>query len=174
MPSNLWREAVRHSIYVLNRLPTRALSGITPYEAWNEKKPDLSHLRTFGCVAHIKIPSVHTTKLDDISKLVVYLGKEYGTKAWRLYDPDSGKIQVSRDVIFEENRAWSWEKTEGGSAETLNTFTVLGSSCNIEDTENSQDEAPATPTNQSAEYNATTSDASSGTEESSEPQRFVY
>lgn len=29
-----WGEAVRHSVYVLNRLLTRALDGETPYEAW--------------------------------------------------------------------------------------------------------------------------------------------
>lgn len=33
MPSNMWGEAVRHSIYILNRLPTRALTGMTPHEA---------------------------------------------------------------------------------------------------------------------------------------------
>lgn len=107
MPSTLWGEAVRHSIYILNRLPTRSLSGIMPFEAWTGEKPDFGHLRIFNCMAHMKVPSVNTTRLDNRSKMVVYLGKEPGTKACRLYDPDSKKIQVSRDVIFEENRAWN-------------------------------------------------------------------
>lgn len=40
----LWGEAVRHSVYVLNRLPTRALSNQTPYEACTGLKPNLSHI----------------------------------------------------------------------------------------------------------------------------------
>lgn len=90
LPSFMWGEAVRHSVYVLNRLPTRILRGKTPYEAWTGYKPDLSDLRTFGCIAYMKIPSVYTTKLDDRSKPVIYLGKEPETKANRLYDPKGG------------------------------------------------------------------------------------
>lgn len=56
LPTKLWGEAVRHSVYVLNRLPTRALSKQTPYVAWKERKPDVSHIRVFGCLAHMKIP----------------------------------------------------------------------------------------------------------------------
>lgn len=105
MPSIFWGEAARHSVYILNRLPTRALSEVTPYQAWKNRKPDVGHVRVFGCVAHMKLPSVHTTKLSDRSKLVVNLGREEGTKAYRLYDPNTGSIHVSRDVIFEEKRA---------------------------------------------------------------------
>lgn len=63
LPSCMWGEAVRHSVYVLNRLPTRALDGTTPYEAWGGKKPDLVHIKVFGCVAVMKIPSVHVKKI---------------------------------------------------------------------------------------------------------------
>ncbi|XP_074364278.1 uncharacterized protein LOC141705105 [Apium graveolens] len=47
----------------------------------------------------MKIPAVHTKILDDRSKLVVHFGRESGTKAFRLYDPKTGSIHVSRDVI---------------------------------------------------------------------------
>lgn len=89
-------------MYVLNRLPTRGLSTSTPYEAWSDKKPDVGHIRTFGCCAYMKIPGVYTKKLDDRSKLVVYLGREPGTKAHRLYDPEENRVHISRDVIFDE------------------------------------------------------------------------
>ena len=81
MPPSFWGEAVRHSVYVLNRFPTRVLVSRTPYEAWSGKKPNLEHIKIFGCIAHMKIPSIYTSKLDDRSKPVVYLGKEPGTKA---------------------------------------------------------------------------------------------
>lgn len=57
LPSFLWEEAVLHSIYVLNRLPTRALSGKTLYEVWTRMKPNLEHKRVFRCVCHMKVPS---------------------------------------------------------------------------------------------------------------------
>ncbi|KAL8123365.1 hypothetical protein AgCh_011366 [Apium graveolens] len=80
MPSFMWGEAVRHLVYVLNWLPTRILNGRTPYEAWCGKKPDMGHIKVFGCSAYMKVPAVHVKKLDDRGKQVVYLGTEPGTK----------------------------------------------------------------------------------------------
>ncbi|KAG6510525.1 hypothetical protein ZIOFF_028549 [Zingiber officinale] len=39
---------------------------------------------------------------------MVYLGVEEGCKAHRLFDPRHGKLQVSRDVMFQENCEWTW------------------------------------------------------------------
>lgn len=92
LPAYMWGEAVRHSIYVLSRLPTRALNGKIPYEAWGGKKPDLGHIKVFGCIAYMNEPSVHVKKLEDRSRQVVYLGREPGTKGCKLYDPVTGMI----------------------------------------------------------------------------------
>lgn len=59
LPLTLWGEAVRHSVYILNRLPTRSLTGRTPYEAWKGEIPSIGHIRVFGCLAHMKVPGVH-------------------------------------------------------------------------------------------------------------------
>ena len=45
----LWDHAVAHANYLCNRVPTQALKGLTPYEAWHGHKPDVLHLREFGC-----------------------------------------------------------------------------------------------------------------------------
>lgn len=58
-----------------------------------------------------KIAKGHLKKLDDQRKKVVYLGTKKGSKAYRLLDPNTGGIYVSREVIFEENRRWEWEKS---------------------------------------------------------------
>lgn len=124
LPSELWGEAVRHSVYILNRLPTRALSSQTPYEAWTGLKPNIGHIRVFGCVAYMKVPSVHTKKLDDRSMKVVNLGKEPGTKAYRLLDPVSNRVYVSRDVVFDETKCWLWDKQEESEKEHNNYFII--------------------------------------------------
>lgn len=111
LPAMFWGEAVRHSVYVLNRLPTRALTGVTPYEAWSEKgrKPDVGYIKVFSCTAHMRVPSKGINKMADRSICVVNLGKEPGSKAFRLYDPKEKRIYVSKDVVFEESKPWVWD-----------------------------------------------------------------
>ncbi|GJR07848.1 ribonuclease H-like domain, reverse transcriptase, RNA-dependent DNA polymerase [Tanacetum coccineum] len=48
--------------------------------------------------------------MDDRSSRMVYLGNEQGSKAYRLIDPTTQKICVSRDVKFKENETWDWKE----------------------------------------------------------------
>ncbi|KAL0658987.1 hypothetical protein Bca4012_079572 [Brassica carinata] len=52
-------------------------------------------------------------KLDDRSLVLVHLGTEPGSKAYRLYNPDTRRIVVNRDVVFDEEKSWNWNKTTG-------------------------------------------------------------
>ncbi|KAL8097202.1 hypothetical protein AgCh_030354 [Apium graveolens] len=124
LPNYFWGEAVRHAIYLLNRLSTRAVSGITPYEAWCKRKPHLEHIRVFGCLAYMKVPTVNLKKLDDRSLPVIHLGKEPGTKAYRLYNPVSNTVHVSRDVFFVERKSWCWNSEEEPQQNMTSTFSV--------------------------------------------------
>jgi len=54
------------AVHLLNRSPTKALDSKTPYEAWHRRKPVVSHLRVFGCLAFAKELN-HVGKLDDRS-----------------------------------------------------------------------------------------------------------
>lgn len=102
LPMKMWAEAVRHSVYILNKVPTRALTKLTSYEAWYARKPNLSLIRVFGCLAYMKLPGKSVQELEDRSKKVLNLGKEPGTKEYRLYDPVADKVCVSHDVTFKE------------------------------------------------------------------------
>lgn len=126
VPDMLWGEAVRHAVYILNRVSTKALKESTPYETWAGRKPNIEHMRVFGCVAHMKIVGGHLRKLEIRSRKMVYLGTEMGSKAYRLLDPDTGKIHVSRDVSFEEDRSWSWGQTTKFKTTVGATFTLEG------------------------------------------------
>jgi len=42
-----------------------------------------------------------------------FLGYERGSKAYRLYNPASSKVVVSRDVVFDEAACWGWESDDG-------------------------------------------------------------
>ena len=49
----------------------------------------------------------------------VLLGMSDESKAYRLYDPHSRKIVISRDVIFEENECWDWSVTDPSTPDIL-------------------------------------------------------
>jgi transposase InsO family protein len=121
IPGKFWGEAVRHAVYLLNRLPSKPMGEVTPFEAWNGRKPHLGHLRVFGCLSHAKQTAPHPKKLDDRSHKMVYFGVAEGSKAHRLYDPVQKRIIVSRDVIFEEAVMWGWI---GESVDNLMDFQV--------------------------------------------------
>ena len=93
------------AVFILNRAPTKALMGKTPFEAWYGCKPNVSFLQTFGCIGHVRKTKPNLTKLEDRSTPMVFLGYAEGTKAYQLYDPCRDKILVSRDVMFDEKAA---------------------------------------------------------------------
>ncbi|RDY04721.1 hypothetical protein CR513_11543, partial [Mucuna pruriens] len=61
--------------------------------------------------AHVHIPNCKRSKFDDKSNKCVFLGVSEESKAYKLYDPFSQKIIVSRDVVFEEDKSWDWDKS---------------------------------------------------------------
>ncbi|MCO5571040.1 hypothetical protein L7F22_024771 [Adiantum nelumboides] len=105
LPHKLWMEAVACAAHVLNRCPTRALKTITPYESWYDRKPSVSYLRVFGCLAYAHIPQQLRGKLDDKAVKCIFVGYSSGSKGYRLYNPATNKIFESRDVIFAETTA---------------------------------------------------------------------
>ncbi|GJV07573.1 ribonuclease H-like domain, reverse transcriptase, RNA-dependent DNA polymerase [Tanacetum coccineum] len=172
MPQNFWAEAVRHAIYILNSVPTKALEDITPYEAIKQRKPNLENLRIFGCIAYAKVPSQHLTKLDDRSIKMVYLGNEQGSKAYRLFDPTTQRVCVSRDVKFKENETWDWKDYIGehtndepewtnfniGDPEVTNEHPDQETQPNEDDNEfpdNNDDDDYASPTRDSPSHSQT-------------------
>ncbi|MCO5579352.1 hypothetical protein L7F22_033207 [Adiantum nelumboides] len=105
LPHKLWMEAVACAARVLNRCPTCALKIITPYESWYDRKPSVSYLRVFGCLAYAHIPQQLRGKLDDKAVKCIFVGYSSGSKGYRLYKPTTNKIFESRDAIFAETTA---------------------------------------------------------------------
>jgi hypothetical protein len=53
LPSSFWGEAMASLIHVSNRVTTTSLQGATPHQAFYGSKPNLSHLRVWGCTAYV-------------------------------------------------------------------------------------------------------------------------
>ena len=74
VPHSLWAEAVSTAVHILNRSPTSSLAGITPFEAYFARKPDVSYFRVFGCDAYAHIPKAQREKFDEKSKKMMFVG----------------------------------------------------------------------------------------------------
>jgi hypothetical protein len=105
MPAVFWGKAVVTAVYILNRSPTKTLNGRMPYEAWHGRKPVVSHIRIFGCLAFGKELG-HIGKLDDRSTPGVFNGYAEGSKAYRVLDSGTQRVRTTRDVVFDEGRGW--------------------------------------------------------------------
>ena len=112
LPLKFWGEALSTAAYLHNRSPTKALKGMTPYEAWTGEKPKVDHIRIFGCQAFVHVPKDERKKLDSKSKKCIFMGYGTTTKGYRLYDPLKKKIVFSRDVIFNEQKCGLEEFTQ--------------------------------------------------------------
>ena len=93
--------------YVLNRCPTKRLKNKVPEEVWSGKKSSVNHLRVFGSICYKHVPNAGRKKLDDKSEAMILVGY-HKTGAYRLYNPISGKIMISRDIVIDENESWNW------------------------------------------------------------------
>ena len=104
LPECYWAEAVATAAYLRNRVPTRSLKSTTPYEKWFERKPDLSHIRVFGCMCYAYIPEVNKKgKLSNKAEKLRFIGYSLQTKGYRLIDESTSKVLVRRDVICNES-----------------------------------------------------------------------
>lgn len=102
LPFSLWAEAASYTVYTLNRVLSK-VSSVTPYEAWHNKRPNLSHLRAFGSIAFVHIPKAERRKLDQKSVRCIFVGYSLTQKAYRFWDPTTRTIKISRDATFDEH-----------------------------------------------------------------------
>jgi hypothetical protein len=90
------------AIYVQNRSPHRILKDMTPEEAFSGNKPNLEHLRIFGCHVHIHMPKDKWKKLEPSGKTDIFVGYSKSSKSYKIYIPEQHKIEVSKDTNFNE------------------------------------------------------------------------
>ena len=77
---------------------------MTPFECLFNRKPIVSNLKVFGCVAYAHIPENMRNKLEEKSRKCVFVGYPEGTKCFNLYDLSKKSFIRSRDIIFDETK----------------------------------------------------------------------
>ncbi|CAL2230473.1 unnamed protein product [Prunus armeniaca] len=120
LPYYLWAEAVHIAVYILNRCPTKALRDKTPFEAYSTRKPGIVHLKVFGSVCFVHKPEESRQKLDAKSTRGVFVGYATCEKGYRVFDPATRKLILSRDVVFDEGATWNWKEATENSVIMVN------------------------------------------------------
>jgi hypothetical protein len=104
-PMFLWEEACNTTIYVQNKSPHRILGDKTLEEAFSGVKPEIGHLRIFGCPVYIHVPVEKRMKLEPSGQKGIFVGYNETSKAYKIFIPVQRKTIVRRDVKFKENLA---------------------------------------------------------------------
>ncbi|KAL0745047.1 hypothetical protein Bca101_100892 [Brassica carinata] len=110
VPKRFWGDAVQTACYLINRVPTKILKNLSPFEVLNKSKPFIDHLRVFGCVCYVMTPGEQRNKLEAKSTKAMFIGYSITQKGYKCYDPEARRVMVSREVKFIESKGYYEEK----------------------------------------------------------------
>ena len=125
LPVKFWALAMDAAVYCRNRSPTTSLDNCTPYEAWYGKRPAISHMRIFGCLAFAHVRKQERTKLDPKATACVFVGYSPDSTCYRLWDLQRASLIESRDVYFVEDQLGIRARGATATAETASSTSLL-------------------------------------------------
>jgi len=103
LPISLWMYALKTAMYLLNRVPSKAVQK-TPFELWTNRKLSLRHLHVWGCQAEVRIYNLQEKKLDERTISGFFIGYPEKSKGYMFYCPTrSTRIVETRNARFIEN-----------------------------------------------------------------------
>ncbi|PKU81649.1 Retrovirus-related Pol polyprotein from transposon TNT 1-94 [Dendrobium catenatum] len=103
LPHRFWAESLSTANYLINRLPSKPLSYQTPYHRLYGKDPSYTHLRVFGCLCFPWLKPYTMNKLSPRSQECIFLGYSSSHKGYKCYSMSTGKMHISRHVVFHEH-----------------------------------------------------------------------
>ena len=102
VPLKYWDHAFLTATYLINLLPSKVIDYETPTERLFQEKPDYTSLRIFGCAYWPNLRPYNSRKLAFRSTRCAFLGYSPIHKGFKCLDISSGRIYISRDVVFDE------------------------------------------------------------------------
>lgn len=165
LEKNLWPEAVRTAVYMLNRSCNSRNPKTTPFGLWFGKKPNLSHVKVFGTIGYAHVPKqTDRKKWDPKARKVHLVGYEATSKNFRLYDTESKKVFISCDVKFNEGVVHDeyvqiWKATDGVDGDDATTGAVENAPDSREADDNVRENEVTPESNDDASNETTRSNA---------------
>jgi len=103
LPKNFWADAVSTTCYVLNRVLIWPILKKTPYVLFKGRKPNISHLKVFGCKCFIlNNGKDNLVKFDSKADEGIFLGYSLHSHAYRVYNMRTMVVEESMHVAFDE------------------------------------------------------------------------
>ncbi|GJY48069.1 retrovirus-related pol polyprotein from transposon TNT 1-94 [Tanacetum coccineum] len=104
LPTTFWAKAVSTACYVQNRVLVVKPHNKTPYELFRGFKPALSFMRPFGCHVTILNTLDSLGKFDDKSDEGFFVGYSLSSKAFRVYNTRTRRVEENLHIRFLENK----------------------------------------------------------------------
>ena len=102
MPMSFWYEATAAFVHARNMCSTSKNPHSTPYTEWHKEKPDIGHLRVWGCLAYVHIQKDKRVGLSPHMEKCIFIGYPSGYKGWKFYNPVTKKVIISERADFDE------------------------------------------------------------------------
>ncbi|RVW30669.1 Retrovirus-related Pol polyprotein from transposon TNT 1-94 [Vitis vinifera] len=102
LPESLWGEAIKTAVYILNRVPSKAVAK-TPYELWTSKKPSIRHLHVWGCPAEARPYKPNEKKLDSRTVSCYFVRYSERSRGFKFYDPSTRSFFETGNAKFIED-----------------------------------------------------------------------
>src|SRR5260370_35545855 len=98
--NHLWTQAIVHAVYIRNQSPTWALRGMTPYETWTRKKPQVAHFREFGSDIWILNEGKSKSKFDPHTNKYIFVGFNDSMRSVKYYKSKTRNVLKSQNAKF--------------------------------------------------------------------------
>nr|GFA60708.1 retrovirus-related Pol polyprotein from transposon TNT 1-94 [Tanacetum cinerariifolium] len=126
LPTTFWAEAVSTACYVQNRVLVVKPHFKIPCELFKGRSPALSFMRPFGCNVSILNTLDQLGKFDEKSDEGIFVGYSTTSKAFRVYNIRTRKVEENLHITFLENKPM----ITGGGPEWLSDIDALSKSIN--------------------------------------------
>ena len=98
-----WEDAATHWLYGKIRLPSLTTAPLTPHDLFYGRRPDLSGLRPFGCLAYVHLQKDQHPALSSHAAQCLVVGYPSDSKGWKFWNLVTLKETVSDSAVFRES-----------------------------------------------------------------------
>jgi Reverse transcriptase (RNA-dependent DNA polymerase)/Pol polyprotein, beta-barrel domain/Integrase core domain len=102
-PISLWGEALTYAAFIHNNTPQPSIQGRVPFAVLFNRHYEPTKLRVFGCDALIYLDEDERGKFESRFKHGVFVGYDQTRNGFRVLDPESRRVTVSRNVKMLES-----------------------------------------------------------------------
>ena len=94
----------------MNKFLTINIHNVTLEEIWSGFKARVRHFNVFDSITYTHVIVKIKTKLDDRKVKIIFLS--YRKRGYKLFNPTTKKVIVSKDVTFVEDKVWNFDTEE--------------------------------------------------------------